>query len=317
MLTGWRRWWRGEFRWRCTPDWERAVGSSWPDWILRVPVHDRFHAKQGRSTGRWITPGPPHLTVYLKRHLRLPWRQRLRVLFFGGCSPAWAEASHLEVARSLGIPVPTAHLVAEWLGPRLQVHSVLAVAELTGQWAVNEVLPEARRCWPRSAVRRWKRHVTETTARLTARLHCAGWFHQDLYLCHFYTDLPGNPGRQPLTMTPSGDQAPGALGPKVHLIDWGRLRRRRWLPWPAQVKDLAQLLFSSWIEGVTPTDRWRWWRVYSQAVGLRLGSWQERCLRWWVTWKAKRYLRHNARRRARSDQPPSAGMVPVSQLRTA
>lgn len=316
MLTWWRRWCQGEFRCRTTPEWNLAVDNSWPEWIFTVPVHDRFHAKQGRSTGRWITPRPPHLAVYLKRHYHLPWRQRWHALFVGGCSPAWEEARHLEVARSLGIPVPTAHLVAEWLGPGLQVRSVLAVAELTGQWAVNEAVPEVHRCWPRSVVRHWKRLVIETTARLTARLHRAGWFHQDLYLCHFYTDLPSQPVLQPADIPSSDNRLPGAEGPRVHLIDWGRLQRRRWLPWPAQVKDLAQLLFSSWTEGVTTADRWRWWQVYSQEVGLRLGSWQERCLRWWITWKAKRYFRHNTRR-AEKGRPQGGNTLPVSQRRSA
>lgn len=317
MLNWWRRWSQGEFRWRSTPHWNLAVSSSWPEWILNVPVHDRFHAKQGRSTGRWITPHPPHLTVYLKRHYYLPWRQRLGALFFGGCSPAWEEARHLEIARSLGIPVPIVHLVAEWLGPGLQVRSVLALAELTGQWAVNEALPEALRRWPRSTVRHWKRHVIETTALLTARLHCAGWFHQDLYLCHFYADLPDGPVRQPAARSSYGDQASPVARPMVYMIDWGRLRRRRWLPWLAQVKDLSQMLYSSWTEGVTSADRWRWWRAYTRAVGLRPGSWRERCLRWWINWKAKRYLRHNARRRVLSDRPLSAATIPVLQQRTA
>ena len=61
------------------PDWGRFVGSDWVETIMGTPVTDRFHAKQGRSTGRLIVPPPEAdagaepLRVYLKRHYELPW----------------------------------------------------------------------------------------------------------------------------------------------------------------------------------------------------------------------------------------------------
>ena len=281
MLKSWRRWRRGAVHLQATSAWSAAVPADWPAWILDVPVTDRFHAKQGRSTGRWFVPGPAPLVVYLKRHYELPLGMRLRVLLGVGSSPALVEARHLETARRLGIPVPETLMAAEWVGPGLRLRSALALAELTGQWAINEAMPHARRALSAQGWQRWKRLVSVETARMTARLHQAGWFHQDLYLCHFYVHLPG----------PAVNVGPG----DVHLIDLGRLCRRRWFSLPAQVKDLAQLLYSSWIEGVTARDRLRWWRHYRQARGIRRGSWWECLLRRLVIMKARRYGRHNER----------------------
>src|SRR5262249_10031460 len=35
-------------------DWSDFVGADWPDTIMQAEVTDDFHAKQGRSTGRWV-----------------------------------------------------------------------------------------------------------------------------------------------------------------------------------------------------------------------------------------------------------------------
>jgi len=50
----WSRFFVGARRLRHRADWTTFVGADWPDCIMDVAVTDRFHAKQGRSTGRWI-----------------------------------------------------------------------------------------------------------------------------------------------------------------------------------------------------------------------------------------------------------------------
>src|SRR5262249_57605516 len=80
---------------------------------------------------------------------------------------------------------------------------------------------------------------------LPARRH----FHKALYLCHFYVAradaaaLPDWRGR-------------------VHLIDLHRLAHHPWTWRLWQSKDLAQLLYSSDVTGVTARDRLRFWRPY-------------------------------------------------------
>ena len=77
----WTRLRRGVRSLRQRPDWARFAGPDWADRIMDAAVTDRFNAKQGRSTGRWVLqaagPGARRLTVYLKRHYRLPWWEGL------------------------------------------------------------------------------------------------------------------------------------------------------------------------------------------------------------------------------------------------
>src|SRR5581483_6899664 len=92
---------------RC--DWSQLVGGDWSDRIMDVAVTDRFHAKQGRSTGRWIVQANGRqLSVYLKRHYQLSlWSGLMATLWPGrGWSPALQEWRHLQWARSRGLPVP-------------------------------------------------------------------------------------------------------------------------------------------------------------------------------------------------------------------
>ena len=56
------------------PDWDQFAGEGWEERIMAEPVTDRLHEKQGRSIGRRIfVEGRRELSVYLKRHYRLPW----------------------------------------------------------------------------------------------------------------------------------------------------------------------------------------------------------------------------------------------------
>ena len=75
----------------------------------------------------------------------------------------------------------------------------------------------------------------------------------------------------------------------LHRLDEHRLAGTFW-----QVKDLAQLLFSSHVEGVTARDRVRFWKLYGAGWpnGRGPGAW----LKPLVRWKAGQYQRHNRRR---------------------
>ena len=118
---------------------------------MAVAVTDRFHAKQGRSTGRWIlqarrrAAGARRLSVYLKRHYELPWwRGLLASLWPGrGWSPAMQEWQHLEWARRQGVPVPAVVAAAEYIGPWGGLQSFLAVEELAGMLPLHEAIPLA------------------------------------------------------------------------------------------------------------------------------------------------------------------------------
>jgi heptose I phosphotransferase len=288
--TLWQRLARGVSRVRQRSDWGFFAGPNWLGRIMTTQVTDRFHAKQGRSTGRWIIRADGReLAVYLKRHFRLPWWRGLLAAFWpdAGWSPALQEWRHLEWARTQGMPVPSAVAAAEFIGPWGKLQSVLALEELTAMVPINEALPVAAANFEPATFRRWKCGLTAEIARLTRALHDRRCFHKDLYLCHFYILLADTAS------------LPAWRG-RVHLIDLHRLGRHR-LTWPFwQVKDLAQLLYSSETVGVDACDRLRFWREY---LGTGRRTFVGRWLRRLIVAKWGRYRKHNLRRKANGHSP--------------
>ena len=283
--TFWQRLVRGVCRVRARSDWPAFAGVDWPERIMQVAVTDRFHAKQGRSTGRSILHADGRrLGVYLKRHYRLGWWQGLLATLWpdAAWSPAWQEWQHLAWARDQGLAVPTAVAVGQYIGPWGRLQSVLAVEELTDMLPLNEAIPLAAAHLDPATFARWKHTLIVELARLTRELHGRRWFHKDLYLCHFYI--------------PRADTAAGRVPDwrgRVHLIDLHRLGQHRWTWRWWQVKDLAQLLYSADIAGIGARDRLRFWRYY---LGASRRTWSNRWLRWWVRFKWLRYCRHNHKR---------------------
>jgi heptose I phosphotransferase len=128
----------------------------------------------------------------------------------------------------------------------------------------------------------WKRGLTAELARLARELHRRAVFHKDLYFCHFY--IP-----EAFTRTP-----PEAWTNRVVIIDLHRLARHPVAAAWWQAKDIAQLLYSSDVAGVTVRDRVRFWKLYRAGwPGRPPGRW----LMPLVRWKWRLYERH-ARRRA-------------------
>jgi heptose I phosphotransferase len=293
--TLWRRLVRGARRIYQRPDWPQLAGGDWPDRVMGLTLTDDFHAKQGRSTGRWVLEaGGRRLAVYLKRHYRLEWWRGLLAWLFpsAGWSPGLQEWRHLAWARAAGVPVPATVAAGEYIGPWGRLQSFLAVEELSGMLPLHEAIPAAAAALAPAAFRRWKRLLAGELARVTRILHRRHRFHKDLYLCHFFL---------PREFVSAGPPGPAAWRGRLHMIDLHRLAHHRlgWRVW--QVKDLAQLLYSSEIVGVDARDRaYFWW----QYLGRRRRGRLARFLRQLVLWKWRRYRRHNlkhaARRRALS-----------------
>jgi heptose I phosphotransferase len=280
----WRRLVGGVRRLRQRADWEGFAGPGWADRIMTAAVTDRFHAKQGRSTGRLILhAGSGRLAIYLKRHYHLPrWRGLLAALWPDrGWSPALQEFRHLAWARAAGLPVPAAVAAGEYIGPWGRLQSFLAVEELADMLPLYEAIPAAACRLNATGFQRWKRGLIAELVRLTRALHGQRRFHKDFYLGHFYIAradtqiIPCWPGR-------------------VHVIDFHRLAHHPWT-WPLwQAKDLGQLLYSSEIPGIEARDRLRFWRRYAgHASHRRVYRW----LRWLILFRWRRYRRHNAKRK--------------------
>ena len=245
--------------------------------VMSLESLDQLHAKQGRSTARVrFDSGERPLSVYLKRHYRLPWINRLAALIHpaGRHSPASAEWAHLERAKALGIAVPEVVAVGEWVGPWGALRSYLMVAELVGHDALHEAVPELAGSLEPAEFAVLKRAVVVEMAEIAAKLHAARAFHKDLYLCHFFLD------RGPGTSTDR----------RLCLIDLHRLAVHRWTGPRWRWKDLGQLLFSTiGVEGIDDRDRLRFWMHYRRRSKLMLPELQRRLIRR----KASLYLAHN------------------------
>jgi heptose I phosphotransferase len=284
----WRRLLLGVRRWRQRLDWPRFAGADWPARIMDLAVTDRFHAKQGRSTGRWIATitvkeRTRRLAVYLKRHYELAWwRGWLATLWpWRNWSPAWQEWRQLQWARQQGLPVPHPVAVAEYVGPWGRLRSALAVEELAGMISLQEAIPLAAVRQDARSFRHWKHGLAAEMARLTRMLHDRRCFHKDLYLCHFF--IPAQDTR--------GVPAEGWRG-RLHLIDLHRLTHHRWTWRIWQTKDLAEILYSSGIVGVDARDLLAFWRAYRGD-----GPNRPHCFwtRYFILYRWRRYRRHNAR----------------------
>lgn len=264
-------------RWLWTSeDYRAALPGDLDRTVLDLHATDRLHAKQGRSTARvrFDSPWGP-LTVYLKRHYRLPWPARLAALVHpdGRHTPGSAEWAHLERARAIGVPVPDPVAAGEWIGPWGRLQSFLMVAELSGFEALHEAVPELAKRLPAPVFATLKRELTVEMAAITARLHAERLFHKDLYLCHFFLD-------------PAATRA----GERLTLIDLHRLGEHRVLPLRWRLKDLGQLLFSTiGVEGIDDRDRLRFWVAYHRRMRLARPELERRL----IAWKAARYLNHN------------------------
>lgn len=287
----WRRLFVGVCRWCQRADWPHFAGADWPARVMDLAVTDRFQAKQGRSSGRWMLSGPagagerpPRLSVYLKRHYKFPWWQGwLATLWpWRNWSPAWQEGRHLQWARHQGLPVPHLVAAAEYVGPWGKFRSVLAVEELAGMLSLQEAIPLAAVRQDAPSFRRWKRGLAVEMARLTRMLHDRRCFHKDLYLCHFFIAGDDTHG-----LPPSGWRG------RVHLIDLHRLGHHPLLAPVFKTKDLAQLLYASGMVGVDARDRLTFWRAY-RGAGPHRSRWP--WLRRFVLYRVQRYRHHNSSR---------------------
>lgn len=276
----WSRWTRGFQRIRHAPGWADFAGPDWVDRIMSLELTDRLFRKQGRSIVRWTLEAADgrRTVVFLKRHYELPRKHGLLAVLFPSkaWSPGLQEWEHLEWARKQGLPVPEAVAAGELVGPHGRLQSFIAITELTDRLPLHEAVPLAEQALDPATFAHWKDSLSRELVRLSVAFHGRHTYHKDWYFCHFYIDQ-ADARRVP-------DQWEG----RVCVIDLHRMTRHRLTgPW-RRAKDLAQLLYSSDVSGVTDADRRAFWERYRRhtrspgLVALLAGL------------KCRRYRRHNA-----------------------
>jgi hypothetical protein len=276
----WSRWARGFRRIRQSPDWAEFAGHDWLDRIMSVEVTDRLFRKQGRSIARWTLDAPDgrRLVVFLKRHFVLPRMHGILAVLFPrkAWSPGLQEWEHLEWAAKQGLPVPRAMAAGELVGPHGRLQSFIAVAELTDMLPLHQAVPLAEKTLDAATFTEWKRSLSDELVRLSVGFHGRKVFHKDWYFCHFYIDEADT------------RQIPDGWAGRVRVIDLHRMARHRLTgPW-RKAKDLAQLLYSSDVPGVTDEDRRGFWDRYRKHTSL---AWLVALL---ARMKCRLYQRHNA-----------------------
>lgn len=263
-------------------DW-RVLAPREPDAIMAADVHDRFHAKQGRSIARWSLGGG-RLVVYLKRHHRESLVNSVMSLVFGvRASSALREYRRLRWAAANGFFVPRAVAAGAGVGPAGQLQGYLAVEELSAMLPLHELIPTAGATMLPVAFQSWKRGLIAEMARVVRVLHARRRYHKDLYLCHFFA---------PERFATAG---PPRWAGRVAMIDLHRLGHHPMTGWWWRLKDLAQLLYSSDVPGITARDRVRFWRLYAGAGRRGLYGLLIRRL---VLVRWTNYRGHNALRKA-------------------
>lgn len=282
-MTWWHRWTHGVWQIKSTTAWTQSVGDESPDAIMNWHTTSDYHAKQGRSTGRVVIDNA--LSVYLKRHWKLSWWQRILAFLnpLGKWTPAAQEWSHLNWAQQAGFRVPEPLAMGQRVGPRFTLQSYLVIRELTGMLPLHQAIPKAFAIMPPKIFAVWKQGLLQQIAEITKCLHQLHRYHCDLYLCHFYVTAP-----QP------HDQAPAPLT----LIDFHRMKHRPWSGWRWQIKDLAQLCYSMMdVPGLAESD-------FQALIPVYCGSQQLSNTQRWllraVRLKAHRYSRHNQQHLAKT-----------------
>ena len=249
------------------------------DHLATLRPLDNFVEKQGRSTGRFqIAIGNDAVTFFLKRYPTVSWwRRRWASL---KTFPGPHESANFRAIAALGIAVP--ETLAVGTSRRHPCASFFATRELCGYLPLHEFIPASLRASTRNPT--LLRTIIIRLAEIARSLHAAHLYHRDLYLCHFFA-----------RSAPDGSV-------EMVLIDLARLKHSRWPRW--RVKDLAQLLFSSDLPGITRTDRLRFFLHYLQTKRLNAAA---RRLLARVTAKAARYRRHNEKhRRVPASETPAA-----------
>jgi Lipopolysaccharide kinase (Kdo/WaaP) family len=276
----WSRWKNGFRRVRQSLDWSEFAGGDWLDRIMSVEVTDRLFQKQGRSIARWTltTNDGRKLVVFLKRHFVLPRKHGLLAVLFPSkaWSPGMQEWEHLEWAEKHGLPVPRAMAAGEIVGPHGRLQSFIAIAELTDMLPLHEAVPLAEKSLAPNEFIQWKRSLSDELVRLSIAFHGQNVYHKDWYFCHFYIDEMDT-RRVPETWTG-----------RVRVIDLHRMARHPITGIWRKSKDLAQLLYSSDVAGVTDEDRRGFWAGYRRQTRM---SWLVALL---ARMKCRLYQRHNA-----------------------
>lgn len=185
--------------------------------------------------------------IFMKRYDRPPILGQILNWFSYGRRMSFAaiERNAIEDLAAAGVGVPRIAAFGEEWGSLFERRSFLMTEEIRDSQSLEHRLPECFSDPATVIVLRARRDFIRQLAEFIQRFHATGRRHRDLYLCHIFCSNRG----------------------EFHLIDLARASRpllqRRF-----QIKDLAQLHYSSPAKQFSRTDRMRFFLAYVGRVRL-------------------------------------------------
>ena len=234
----------GDVGWWVRSDWHRSLigdqGLCLDEWRRQGRLHV---VKKGphRVVYRVELPEGP---VYVKHYLVPGLRAKVRQWFRRGKGRnEWRRTRYL---HAIGIPTVTPIALGEQRKGKLLFENYLVTPEIPGSVPLDEFVEHRLPEWPARRRTRMRQELAESLAVLTAKLHDAGFVHQDFH--------PGN------ILVRIGDDD----RPSLAMIDLDALRVAPHLSWSDAGKNLALLNHYFWLRS-DRADRSRFLRHYLSA----------------------------------------------------
>ena len=244
----------------CAPEWNwsKADDTGWwvrADWSSALLSNGRLRLDEWKRSGRLTTVkrGPhrvvyradlPEGSVYVKHFLVPNFRAKARQWFRAG--KGRNEGRRAAKLEAIGVPTITPVALGERRVRKLLLENFLVTEEIPDTLPLDEFVERRLPLMSEARRGRLRRDLAVTLADLTARLHDAGFVHQDFH-----------PGNLLIHLGPDDSL-------RLAVIDLDALRQIKHLGWGDVRENLALLNHYFWTR-CNRADRYRFLQAYLQA----------------------------------------------------
>jgi serine/threonine protein kinase len=239
-------------------NWSKSDDTGWwvrADWVSALLFEGRLPLDEWKKSGRLTTVkrGPhrvvyradlPEGSVYVKHFLVPNFRAKARQWFRSG--KGRNEGRRAAKLEAIGVPTITPVALGERRVRHLLLENYLVTKEIANTLPLDEFVERQLPLMPPERQGRLRRDLARVLADLTARLHDAGFVHQDFH--------PGN-----LLIRIEADDSL-----RLAVIDLDALRVTRRLSWSEVRENLALLNHYFWSR-CNRSDRYRFLQAYLKA----------------------------------------------------
>ena len=239
-------------------NWSKSDDTGWwvrADWAAALLRDGRLPLDEWKRTGRLTTVkrGPhrvvyradlPEGSVYVKHFLVPNFRAKARQWFRSG--KGRNEGRRAAKLEAIGVPTITPVALGERRVRNFLLENYLVTKEISNTLPLDEFVERRLPLMPPHRQGRLRRDLARVLADLTARLHDAGFVHQDFH-----------PGNLLIRIEPDDSL-------RLAVIDLDALRVTRRLSWADVRENLALLNHYFWIR-CNRSDRYRFLHAYLKA----------------------------------------------------